>query len=225
MLLKYRGNLNFTFISHQKSESGGLCYRQVWKAVVLPYSFPLLDLMGQLNQYSDCLRAGWPAPSNLGLNKPSIQSLMEVKLPEHEADHFHLILRLRLCGSIPPLCHIFSMCGAWLIIFLYLLSLPADHKLCVPDRWVGLPDDSAVLPVQVTSCQRTAIVANYHSIRVQHGHQLEDELVSQLLTAMEHDLENRLERSFHSYWFWAYSTLEFQWPTIYTIMTGLLEPW
>jgi hypothetical protein len=74
--------------------------------------------------------------------------------------------------------------------------LPTNHELSVPDGWVCLPDDSAILPVQVTSCERTAVVANYHSIRVQHWHQLEDELVSQLLTAMEHDLENRLERCF-----------------------------
>jgi hypothetical protein len=78
----------------------------------------------------------------------------------------------------------------------FLLNLPADHQLCMPHRWVSFPDDSAVLPVQITSCQRTAVVANYHSVRVQHWYQLEDELVPQLLTAMEHDLENRLERSF-----------------------------
>ena len=69
----------------------------------------------------------------------------------------------------------------------------------MPDRRIGLPHDGAVLSVQITSCQRTAIVADYHSIRIQHWHQLEDELVSQLLTAMEHDLENKLERSFHGY--------------------------
>jgi len=25
------------------------------------------------------------------------------KWPGHEADHFHLVLRLRMCGTIPPL--------------------------------------------------------------------------------------------------------------------------
>jgi hypothetical protein len=78
----------------------------------------------------------------------------------------------------------------------FLLSLPADHELRVPHRRVGFPYDSAVLSVQITSRQRTAVVANYHSIRVQHWHQLEDEFVPQLLTAMEHDLDERLERSF-----------------------------
>jgi hypothetical protein len=76
-----------------------------------------------------------------------------------------------------------------------LSSLPADHELRVPHGRVGFPDDSAVLPVQIASRQRTAVVADYHSVRVQHWHQLEDELVPQLLTAMEYDLERRSERS------------------------------
>lgn len=83
-----------------------------------------------------------------------------------------------------------EFCGLIAVFF-----IPANHELCVPDGRICLPDDSAILPVQVTSRERTAVVANYHSIGIQHWHQLEDELASQLLTAMEHDLENRLERS------------------------------
>lgn len=51
----------------------------------------------------------------------------------------------------------------------------------MPDWRVSLPDNCAVLPVEVTASQRTSVVTDDHTVGVQHWHQFKDELLSQLL--------------------------------------------
>lgn len=59
----------------------------------------------------------------------------------------------------------------------------ANHVLGVPDRGVGVFKHSLVVPVEVPPCQGAPVVAHYHTIRVQHRYNLEDECVSQQLVS------------------------------------------
>lgn len=62
-----------------------------------------------------------------------------------------------------------------------LLHQPAYHELRVPDRGIALAHHRPILPVQVLARQGATIVADYHAVRVQHWHQLEDEALAELL--------------------------------------------
>jgi hypothetical protein len=58
----------------------------------------------------------------LGHTQPIVKWLLGalsvgVNWPVHEADtHLHIVLRLRMCGAIPPLLHTYSWCGSKLSI-------------------------------------------------------------------------------------------------------------
>ena len=57
----------------------------------------------------------------------------------------------------------------------------SNHVPGVPYRRVRVFEHSLVVPVEVAPSQRAPVVAHYHTIRVQHRHNLEDECVSQQL--------------------------------------------
>ncbi len=61
-----------------------------------------------------------------------------------------------------------------------LLHEPPDEALDVEDGREGLLDDGLVLTVEVTSGQGAPGVAHHHTVRVQHGHHLEEEQVGEI---------------------------------------------
>lgn len=59
--------------------------------------------------------------------------------------------------------------------------LPSNHGFGIPNGWICLADNRTILAVQVLAGQRVTGVAHDDSVRVQHRHQLEYELVAQSL--------------------------------------------
>ena len=58
------------------------------------------------------------------------------------------------------------------------------HELYVIINGVGLAGGSDPLPIHISSHQTTPIVAHYHTVWVQHGHNFEYKLVSQHLSVL-----------------------------------------
>ncbi len=64
---------------------------------------------------------------------------------------------------------------------LSLLSQLFDHFTRVPHRRKRLFEHCLVITVQVATGERASVVADHHSVRVQHRHYLENERVTQKL--------------------------------------------
>jgi len=65
--------------------------------------------------------------------------------------------------------------------FSKLKDSPSNHGFGIPNGWICLADDRAILSVEVLAGQRVSGVAHNDSVRIQHRHQLENELVPQPL--------------------------------------------
>lgn len=50
----------------------------------------------------------------------------------------------------------------------------------MPHRRIGFPDNRSVLAIQISSRQRTPVIPDNHSVRIQHGNELENELFPEL---------------------------------------------
>lgn len=61
------------------------------------------------------------------------------------------------------------------------INLPFNHSLCIPNGRIGFSYHGSVLSIQITACQWAPCVANDDAIGIEHGHELEDELVTELL--------------------------------------------
>lgn len=60
-------------------------------------------------------------------------------------------------------------------------SSPSYHGFCIPNGWICLAYNCAILTIQILASQGVASVAHNHAIWIQHWHKLEYEFVSQAL--------------------------------------------
>ena len=59
-----------------------------------------------------------------------------------------------------------------------------DHELDSIYLWVNLRQGCYPLAIQVLPRDRAPVVSNYHTIRVEHGHDFEDKVVPQVSSAL-----------------------------------------
>jgi hypothetical protein len=64
---------------------------------------------------------------------------------------------------------------------LALVQQLLDHFARVPNAREGVFQHGLVVAVEVAACEGAAVVADYHAVWVEHGHDFEDEVVAQKL--------------------------------------------
>ena len=61
------------------------------------------------------------------------------------------------------------------------MSRPFDHFSGVPDGWICIFQDGFIVSIQISTGQGAAIVADDHSVGIEHGNDFEDEVIAQKL--------------------------------------------
>lgn len=77
-----------------------------------------------------------------------------------------------------------------------------DHRFCVPNRRIRLPNDSSILAIQIFAGERAARVAHYDAVRIQHRDQFEYKFVPQFLRH-QRIARDEVHQSLHHPWWWS----------------------